>query len=153
MCSCGRSGRGASIRLLTLLVPSYYWSRRTVRFVKLALKVGMQNDGDFVDVMLLYVGWECRGNSGPVCIILFAHDFYLTFANEDYLNRIATRAVLFAILSVILSKWLLLEKLIVIHLLLWNRRISIALTLACHGTHPEPDESSSPSHPDFKDLF
>ena len=49
----------------------------------------MQNDGGFVDVILLYVGWECRGNSGPVLIRFFlAHDFSLFFVNENYLNRI-----------------------------------------------------------------
>jgi hypothetical protein len=29
--------------------------RKTIRFVKLALKVVMQNDGDFVDVILLHL--------------------------------------------------------------------------------------------------
>jgi len=30
------------------------WGRRTLRFVGLRLKVVMQNDRDFVDVILLY---------------------------------------------------------------------------------------------------
>ena len=71
-----------------------------------------------MDVILLYVVWECRGNSGPVRIPFFARDFYLSFANENYLNRIPTRAILFAVMSVIPCKWLLFEKLVVIHLLL-----------------------------------
>lgn len=71
-----------------------------------------------MDVILLYVVWECRGSNGPVRILLFACDFYLSFANENYLNRIPTRAVLFAIMSVIPHKWLLFDKLVVIHLLL-----------------------------------
>ena len=74
--------------------------------------------GDFVDIILLYVIWECRGNSGLVRILFFARDFYLSFANEKYLNRIPTRAVLFAIMSVIPCKWLLFEKFVVIHRLL-----------------------------------
>jgi hypothetical protein len=39
--------------------------------MRLVLKVVVQNDGGFVDVILLYVGWECRGNSGPVLIRFF----------------------------------------------------------------------------------
>jgi len=37
------------------LLQSRDWSSRTARFVRLVLKVLMQNDGDFVDIILLYV--------------------------------------------------------------------------------------------------
>jgi hypothetical protein len=40
-CFCSQSGVGD-------------WSKKTVRFVRFALKVTMQNDGDFVEVILLY---------------------------------------------------------------------------------------------------
>ena len=65
---------------------------------------------------MLYVVWECRGNSGTVRILFFARVLYLFFANENYLNWLPTRAVLFAIMSVIPCKWLLFEKLVFIHL-------------------------------------
>jgi hypothetical protein len=54
VCFCNQSGGGASIRLLTWQLQSCDWGRRTVRFVRLALRVVKQNDGDFVDVILLY---------------------------------------------------------------------------------------------------
>jgi len=69
-------------------------------------------------VILLYAVWECRENSGLVHILFFVRDFYLSFANENYLNQIPTRNVLFAIMLAIPCTWLLFEKLTVIHLLL-----------------------------------
>ena len=52
VCSCSQSGGRASFRPLL----TYQGDRRkaTVRFVRLALKVVTQNDGDFVDVFLLF---------------------------------------------------------------------------------------------------
>jgi hypothetical protein len=32
------------------------WGRKTARFVRLMLRVIVQNRGDFVDVILLYIG-------------------------------------------------------------------------------------------------
>jgi hypothetical protein len=63
----------------------------------IALKVVMQIDRGF-----------CGCNTALRC---------LSFANENYLNRIPTRALLFAVISVIPCKWIF-EKLLVIHLLL-----------------------------------
>ena len=52
----------SAVRAVKLPVPvclrsscSHVTDMRAVRFVRLALKDVMQNDGDFVDVMLLYV--------------------------------------------------------------------------------------------------
>jgi hypothetical protein len=43
-----------------LIQQSCNWSRRAVRFVRLAQKVVKQNDGDFVDVILLYISLYSR---------------------------------------------------------------------------------------------
>lgn len=53
VCFCSQSVGGASILLLTHHLQSCDWSRSAVRFVRLALNVFMQNDGDFVYVILL----------------------------------------------------------------------------------------------------
>jgi len=47
-------GGCASIRLLALWLKSHDLRRRTERSVRFALKVVMQNDGDFMEVMLLH---------------------------------------------------------------------------------------------------
>jgi hypothetical protein len=47
------SGGGASIIVLTLQLQSCDWGRRTVSFVRLGLKVDIQNDGDLMNVILL----------------------------------------------------------------------------------------------------
>jgi hypothetical protein len=46
-----KSGAGGSIGLVTQQLQSHDWGRKTVRIVKLVLKVVMQNDGDFVDLI------------------------------------------------------------------------------------------------------
>ena len=53
VCLCTQSGGGASNRLLMQQLQSCDWGRRTVRYVRLALKVVRQNDGDFLEVILL----------------------------------------------------------------------------------------------------
>jgi hypothetical protein len=62
MCFCRQSDGGASIRLLTWQLQSRDSSKRSVRFVRLALKVAMQNDRDFVNIILLYMV-PCTGYS------------------------------------------------------------------------------------------
>ena len=47
------SGEGVSTRLLTYCLQSRDLGRRILRFLRLALKVVMQNDGDFVDVIIV----------------------------------------------------------------------------------------------------
>jgi len=54
VCFCNEGGQCACICLLTLQ-QHYCNSGRTVRFVRLPLKVVMLNDGEFVEVILLYV--------------------------------------------------------------------------------------------------
>ena len=51
---CSHRAASASIRLLASWLQSCDWSRGISRFVKLTLKVVMQNDGNLVDVILLY---------------------------------------------------------------------------------------------------
>jgi len=46
-CFCNRSVREVSIVLLTEQLLPRDWGRRSVRFVRLALKFVVQNDGDF----------------------------------------------------------------------------------------------------------
>jgi len=50
--SCRNRG-DVSIGLLTWQLQSWDWSSRAVRFVRHAPKVFMQNEGDFVDIILL----------------------------------------------------------------------------------------------------
>jgi len=50
-CFLNRSGRGVGIGLLTEQLLSRDWGGRSVRFVRLALKFVVQNDGDFVEVI------------------------------------------------------------------------------------------------------
>jgi hypothetical protein len=54
---CSQSGGGASIRLLTYQLQSRNWGRRV------ALNIVIQNDGEFVDLILLwqnYIGMTCH---------------------------------------------------------------------------------------------
>jgi hypothetical protein len=48
------SGGGASISLLTQQLQTRDYGRKTVRFVRLALEVVTQTEGDFVDVIVLH---------------------------------------------------------------------------------------------------
>jgi len=50
---CSQNGWGACIGLLTSQLQSRHWGGRTVRFLWLTLKVVMQNDRDFLDIILL----------------------------------------------------------------------------------------------------
>ena len=54
-CLYKRRGRGASFRPLALQLQSCDGGRRTISFVRLALKVVVQNDGEFMVVILLYL--------------------------------------------------------------------------------------------------
>jgi len=55
LCLCSWRGGGASVNLLTQKLQSCDWGREAVKFVRFTLKIAMQNDGDFVDVILLYL--------------------------------------------------------------------------------------------------
>jgi hypothetical protein len=55
LCLCNWRVRGASVNLLTQQLQSCDWGKGAVRFVRITLKVATQNDGDFVDVILLYL--------------------------------------------------------------------------------------------------
>jgi len=54
VCFLGHSDESISLRLLVLQPQSYECGRRSARFVRLALKVFMQNDRNFGGVILLY---------------------------------------------------------------------------------------------------
>ena len=54
VCFCSQSAGDATIRLLMYSCSHVTNHRKTARFVRLALKVVVQNYGDFVDVILLY---------------------------------------------------------------------------------------------------
>jgi len=70
VCCCSQSGGGASIGLLTQQLQSCDWDRRGVRFVRLALKAVMQNYGDFVGIILLYLKWTlCSVTIFVYCIV------------------------------------------------------------------------------------
>jgi hypothetical protein len=45
------------------------WNRRSERFVRLALKVIKENDGNFVDVIVLYTGQTTKHNFHTLCLI------------------------------------------------------------------------------------
>jgi hypothetical protein len=53
VCFCNQSGGGSGIRVSPQKLLSRDLARKTVRSVRLALKVVMQNDRDFVNVTLL----------------------------------------------------------------------------------------------------
>jgi len=53
VCFCNQSAVCASIRLFTEHLQSCDWGSGIVSFVRLALNAVMQNDEDFVDVILL----------------------------------------------------------------------------------------------------
>jgi hypothetical protein len=58
VCFLSHSDEFVSVRLLTSQPQSCECGRRSIRFVRLALKVFMQNDRDFAGVILLYKYFE-----------------------------------------------------------------------------------------------
>jgi len=62
LCLCSWRGGGARDNLLTQQLQSCDWGKEAVRLVRFTLKVAMQNDGDFMDVILLYLLYRYTNN-------------------------------------------------------------------------------------------
>ena len=54
LCLCNWEDGGASVNLLTQQLQSCDLGKGAVNFVRFTMKISMQNDGDFVDVIVLY---------------------------------------------------------------------------------------------------
>jgi len=59
----------AIICVLTQQLQSREGARRTVRFVRLVLKVFVQNNGDFIDKIMLYISARVNGISSQKTVI------------------------------------------------------------------------------------
>lgn len=77
VCFLSRSDESISVLLLTSQPQSCECGRRSIRFVRLALKVFMQNDRNFAGVILLYKYFEVTRDLLPINIICKNVTFFI----------------------------------------------------------------------------